>query len=151
MKIGVSAIAVCGVMFALVGCSQVQLKKPTSSGHAEGVFHSTTAEEAKSKILSGCAVHGLVIEDSNGNQVICSKELQGMQAAMMQMTIGNSYSTTPQYKVRFVLISQANDVRVIAYPWAESTMPGGQVNKLEMNGNVQRNELQSFMNSVGAE
>lgn len=151
MKIGASAIAVGGMMLALGGCSQVPLNKPTTSGHAEGLFHSATTEQAKAKVLSGCAMHGLVIEDSNGNQVICSKELQGGQAVMMQLAIGNSYSTTPQYKVRFIFIPQANDVKVIAYPWAESMMPGGQVNKMEMNGNVQRNELQLFMTRVGAE
>ncbi|WP_236174153.1 hypothetical protein [Pseudomonas pseudonitroreducens] len=145
-----SALALIAVTL-LSGCTQVPLTKETQSGYPEGVFRSTTVDDAKSKVLSGCAAKGLVIEDTNGSQVICSKETSGMSAVATQLAIGNSYSTTPQAKVRFVFIPQGTDVKVIAYPWVETMMPGGQVNKMEAKGNVDRNALQTFMTSVGAE
>ncbi|WP_140214958.1 hypothetical protein [Pseudomonas oryzihabitans] len=93
---------------------------------------------------------GLQIEDGGSGQIVCSKEMDGLQGSLTQLALANSYSTTPQMKVKFVSAQVGADVRVIAYPWIESTMPLGQVRKAEAKSNNDINAIQGFLNSLGA-
>jgi PBP1b-binding outer membrane lipoprotein LpoB len=134
----------------LTGCAQEAVRKQTQSGYPEGMFKTASTAEVRSKIINGCINKGLQIEDSGAGQIVCSRELDGLQASFTQIAISNSYSTTPQMKVKFVPVQVGDDVRVVAYPWVESVMPGGQVRKVEANGNKDRNAIQGFLNSLGA-
>lgn len=67
------------------------------------------------------------------------------------MAVGNSYSTTPQQKIRFIAYRTGSDVKVTAQQWIEIQMAFGQVRTQELNANNQINELQNYLFSLGAE
>ena len=136
----------------LGGCVKQQaLIKPTSSGYPEGVFRNASLEKAKGKILDGCVRHGLMVSEATSNQVVCEKTMTGGDAVLAQMLVGNSYSTTPVRKLRFIMYKLNQDVKVTAQEWFQSQMVFGQVNKQELKSNNQRNDIQNFLFSLGAE
>jgi len=112
------------------------------------VFVNTSLESAKSQIISKCATRGANVLDTSGNQVVCGNEMKGGQAIGYQILLGNSYSTTPQVKVRFVFATEGKDVRVIAFPWVETIMPLGQPRTMDLNGNADRNDIQKMLNEA---
>ncbi|OBX86838.1 hypothetical protein A9501_02505 [Haemophilus sp. CCUG 66565] len=129
----------------LVGCAQEPLKKQTASGKAEGEYPQYTPEQVADAIVQHCNDKGYVIEEQAKNYVICSKEMEGGGAIMMQMMIGNSYSTTPQLKVRYSISKFRNGTKVWANAWSESQMAFGQINKMQLDSNNARNELQEVL------
>ena len=140
------------IITVLGGCVQQQaLVKPTSSGYPEGIFRNASLEEAKGKILDGCIRHGLMVSEAGTNQVVCEKTMAGGDAVLAQMLVGNSYSTTPVRKLRFIMYKLNKDVKVTAQEWFQSQMAFGQVNKQELKSNNQRNDIQNFLFSLGAE
>ena len=92
-----------------------------------------------------------MVTEASSNQIVCGKTMEGSDAVLGQMLIGNSYSTTPEQRVRFVLYEINGDTRVTAYQWMETQMAYGQIQKQELNSNNQRNGLQRFIFSIGGE
>lgn len=140
----------CGI--ALFACAPQQaLIKPTSSGFPEGIFRGSSIDTVRSKILDGCTSNGLNIYETNTNQVVCGKVMSGKDAVLAGLVVGNSYSTTPERKVRFVIFQQGSDVKVTAQEWIESQMAFGQVRRQALESNNQKNSLQQFLFSLGAQ
>lgn len=136
----------------LFGCAAQQpLIKQTQSGYPEGLFKNTDVETVRSKIIDGCVSRGIMVIESTANQIVCGKTMEGGQAVLARLLVGNSYSTTPQQKVRFILYQIGNDVKVTAQQWIESQMAFGQVRREELKTNNQVNDLQSFLSSLGAQ
>jgi len=75
--------------------------------------------------------------------------MQGGDAILAQMLIGNSYSTTPELFVKFVIFKNGATVRVQAYQWMQTQMAFGQVRKSELNGNAQFNVVLKALISIG--
>ncbi|MEB0092241.1 hypothetical protein RHM65_01460 [Pseudomonas sp. CCI4.2] len=141
---------ICAIV--LTGCASEPPKvRETVSGKPEGVFRNTSVEDARYAIINQCANKGLSVEESTGNQVVCSKEMEGSQAIATQVVLGNSYSTTPQVKARFVFAKKGTDTRVICYAWYETVMALGQVKTMEASSNTDFNGLMSFLSNAGAE
>ena len=92
---------------------------------------------------------GHIVVDSTVNQVQCQIEMGVLQSALTQALIGNSYSTTPQQLVRFVIIPVGADTRVQAQMWVQTQMAFGQMQTQELNGAQQFNSVQSFLMSIG--
>lgn len=140
------------ISFILSACAASQpLIKPTSSGYPEGIFRNTSIDRISSKIMDGCTSNGLIIYEATSNQVVCGKTMSGMDAVLGQLVVGNSYSTTPERKVRFSIFQQGNDVKVVAHEWMESQMAFGQIRRQPFDANHQKNSLQQFLFSLGAE
>ncbi len=76
--------------------------------------------------------------------------MDGQDGVWAQMLIGNSSSTTPERKVRFILYQVGKDVRVTAQQWIETQMARGQTQRMELNENSHRNNMQQFLNFAGA-
>lgn len=149
MTKGVFAL-VC-VIATLGGCATNEpLMRQTASGFAEGTFRGATLDDARSKLIGACISKGVMVQDSGTNHVVCTKETEGSEAVAMQMLIGNSYSSTPVRKIRFTIYQQGGDVRATAQQWAESQMRTGQVNKMELDSNKHRNNMQQFLSYAGA-
>lgn len=134
----------------LFGCAQQPLVKQTMSGYPEGVFKNMTVEAAKSRVIDGCTQRGIFVQEVNSNQVVCSKSLEGGDAVLTKLMIGNSYSTRPDVKVRFVIYQIGQDAKVSAQQWVETQMAFGQMQRMELNENNQRNDMQQFLFSLGA-
>ena len=135
----------------LTGCpKQESLIRQTTSGYPEGVFKNTSLEDAKGKIINGCVNGGLIVTETTQNHVVCEKTMTGGDAIFAQMLIGNSYSTTPVRKVRFVVFQMNKDVKITAQQYIQSQMAFGQIRTQELNGNNHRNDIQRFLYSLGA-
>lgn len=138
--------------FLTSGCVQQEtLIKPTTSGYPERLFRNANVEEVKAKIMDDCASRGLIISETTSNHVVCEKTMEGGDAVLAQLLVGNSYSTTPLRKVRFVAYRSGNDVKVTAQEWIQSRMAMGQVRTQELKSSNQVNSTQSFLFSMGAE
>jgi hypothetical protein len=140
--------------FALLlsACAPQQaLLKPTTSGYPEGIFSNASVDSVRSKLIDGCSSRGILVQEASGNQVVCGKTMEGGDAVLAQMLVGNSYSTTPERKIRFIIYQIGSDVKVTAQQWIESQMAMGQVRRLELNGNNHKNDIQQFLFSLGAQ
>lgn len=145
-------VVVAAVIFALTACAPQQaLLKPTSSGYPEGIFFNTTVEIVRSKLIDGCSSRGVMVQEAAGNQVVCGKTMEGGDAVLAQLVVGNSYSTIPEQKIRFVLYQSGTEVKVSAQQWIELQMAFGQLKRQELNNNNQRNYIQQFLFSLGAQ
>lgn len=129
----------------LVGCAQEPLKKQTASGKPEAEFPTYSVKQVMNGLVGMCNSSGLMIDSQADNYIVCSKTLEGGQALLTQMAIGNSYSTTPQNKVRFSVSSFKNGTKVYADMWSETQMALGQVNKVPLEGNKAKNDIQKLL------
>ncbi|MCL4315343.1 MAG: hypothetical protein M1527_00435 [Gammaproteobacteria bacterium] len=145
-------VVVVASVLALTACAPQQaLLKSTVSGYPEGSFSNSTVEVVRSKLIDGCSSRGILVQEAAGNQVVCGKTMDGGDAVLAQMLVGNSYSTTPERKIRFVIYQSGSDVKVSAQQWIESQMAFGQVRRQELNSNNQKNDIQQFLFSLGAQ
>jgi hypothetical protein len=130
----------------LVGCATpVELKKQTTSGYPEAVFPNATVEEVKEKLMEGCSSKGVMVQDVQSHSVTCGKTMSGGDAMIATLAMGNSYSTTPERKIRFMIFQKGSGVKVTAQQWVELQMALGQTRKQELNTNNQRNDMQDFL------
>lgn len=131
------------------GCAQVPINKVTQSGKPERLFKSAKASDIKSSLIDGCSAAGLQVDDRGQSTLICSKRVTGSEAVFAQMIVGNSYSTTPERKVSFVITQRGGDVFVISTDyWYETQMAFGQIRRQDIYGNQQINEIQYFLDGV---
>lgn len=140
-----------GLVMLLSACvSDQALIKPTSSGYAEGVFKNETLDSVKNKLIGACSKGGAMIEEVSDNLVVCSKVMDGTKALFAQALIGNSSSTRPIGKIRFVMYSENSVVNVTADQWIETQMALGQVRRVELNSHASQNALQTILDKLGA-
>lgn len=133
------------MIFVLTACATpISLNKQTSSEYPKGVFANTTVEVVKSRIMDGCSSKGIMIKDVQSNSVICGKKMSGNDAFLATLAMGNSYSTTPEKKVRFMIFQNGSNVKVTEQQWMELQMAFDQMKKQELNSNNQRNDMQIF-------
>lgn len=137
-------------MMALSGCASPTLLKKTASGLPEGVFVDDTRDHIKQRLLSACAKRGLMTMEYGASQVECSQVMTGGDAFLAQMIVGNSYSTTPESKVRFTVTQIGNDVQVVAHQWIESQMAFGQIRRQPLNQAKHVNDIQGMLFGLGA-
>jgi len=138
---------ICSLL--LISCAQVPLNKATTSGKPERIFNSVKVSEIRSKIIERCSMSGLQVEERGTNTIVCSKTLTGGDAVMAQMLIGNSYSTTPEHKVSFLITQRNNDVFVMTNNiWIQTQMALGQIKTQELNNNKQYNDIQAFLDGL---
>lgn len=138
-------------LLCLSSCAAQQpLVKETNSGNPEGVFAGKTVEDTKSVIIAGCSRMGSMATETDGNQVVCEKEMEGNDAILAQWIIGNSYSTDPIKKARFVMYREGANTVAVVNQWVETQMAFGQVRKIELKSNNQKNDMQNFLFSLGA-
>lgn len=122
--------------------------KQTASGQPEARFSGRSLDDVRSALVDGCMRVGAQVQSAQ-NEVLCTSTMQGGEAALAQLAIGNGYSTTPERKVRFNLVQRGSDVDVIAYQWVETQMAFGQVRKAPMTHPKHLNDMQAFMLGLG--
>lgn len=133
----------------LTGCQTVAPIASTPSGKPEAIFTSTSAEDISGRIASACMSQGLMVFDQSNYQVLCGKTMTGGDSVMAQLLIGNSYSTTPEQKIRFAIANTGSGIRVQASQWIETQMAFGQMRRQELNGGKHFNDVQNFLYSIG--
>lgn len=131
------------------GCSTPPARiAQTESGRPEALVKGVTTEQIRSQVLAACVKNRMFIKSSSATEVVCSRELDGTDSLVMQLAVGNSYSTAPVANARVTFWQQGGDVKVVGYQWAETQMAFGQVKTIEMNGNEAFNGMQSFLNEL---
>lgn len=123
----------------------------TVSGWPEALFAGSDRLTVLSQIATGCANKGYFVADQGPSHVLCSRTMDDLQGAFAQVLLGNSYSTTPQMKVRFSALSSGDAIRVQAQPWIETQMALGQINRAELRSGQAASDVQQFLYSLGGE
>lgn len=147
MRFPVVVVVAAGV---LGGCvEQEAYLTRTPSGRPEAEFVTRNPAVVSERLTTLCASRGYLVQQSSPSQVVCGGQMQGGDALLAQLAIGNSYSTTPEQYVRFAILPYGGKVRVQAYQWVETQMAFGQVNKVELNSGNQFNSIMRALASIG--
>jgi hypothetical protein len=133
------------VSTSLVGCAQVPLNYSTPSGQPEITIADTKVADVRGYIIGKAAANGSRIVAADDSRIVISRTMEGGQAVMTQLAIGNAYSTTPTQNVQMIMVQQDANVTVYVSGWTESQMAFGQVNRLEADSNAAKNELQAAL------
>lgn len=136
-------------MIGLSGCAQQEVMQHTQSGFAEKTIQAKSQSEVSQEIINACINRGHTIRESSDSKVVCTTTMEGGSAVLTQMLIGNSYSTTPEVVVAFIIATMGENVRVVAQPHVETQMAMGQNQIQSMrDNNALRNNLQTFLNTL---
>lgn len=139
-------------LFFLCGCvRQEALLKPTASGYAEGIFRGSSVDQVKGGLIECCEGFGAMLYEDGPNRLEFERPCEGGDALLATFLIGNSYSTPPMDRLRFSIYQRGDNVKVTAQEWIETQMAFGQIRKMELRGNNQRNAIQRMLFSLGAE
>ncbi len=91
----------------------------TPSGWPEALFDTTDKTQVLDRVASGCADRGLYVTNQTSAHVMCERTMDDLGGVFAQALLGNSYSTTPQMKVRFSAFSD----------WGESPRSGSSLDR----------------------
>lgn len=113
------------------------------------MFYHMTLDEVKGRIAEGCSQSGIHVMEVGANHVLAGKQLDGGDAILAQLLIGNSYSTTPWRKVHFAIFHAGKGFKVTARQWAETQMVGGQMRTMELASEKHLKDIQQFLWAIG--
>jgi hypothetical protein len=126
---------------------------PALAGPVEAFINRPPAEAA-GMIANLCADQGTTVAEQDQFHVLCSGQMTGLKGALAQALIGNSYSTTPERKVRFSLIPQTqlgiSFTRIQAAEWIETQMAFGQTRRQPLDNSKNDLALLNALISAGA-
>lgn len=123
----------------------------TPSGWPEALFDTSDKTQVLDRIANGCADKGLYVTGQSGTNVMCERTMDDLGGVFAQALLGNSYSTTPQMKVRFSAFQTGDKVRVQAHPWIETQMALGQTNRADIKSGQTVSEIQEFLTMLAAQ
>lgn len=115
------------------------------------VFGYTTLNDAVAQVQSKCMDKGWMVSSQTTNQVVCEIPMGIFQAALTQMLVGNSYSTTPEMFTRFSLAQVGDHTRVQTQTWAETQMAFGQMQQQAYSDDGTYNNMLGFLAESGAQ
>lgn len=145
-------LAVAFVILAISGCAEPVAKiANTPSGKPEAMFRNARLSEVSNKMVGVCAQVGASVDVAESNRVVCRKALEGGEAVMTQVLIGNSYSTTPDSVIAFTLVKMGRDVRVYADQYSETIMAFGQPKRVNTMGNANFNIMMQVFEKLGGD
>lgn len=117
----------------------------TPSGWPEALFNTDSKPEVLDRIASGCADRGLYVTSQTSSHVMCERTMDDLGGVFAQALLGNSYSTTPQMRVRFSAFQTGDKVRVQAHPWIETQMTFGQIQRSDLRTGKTASDIQAFL------
>lgn len=138
------------MVVSVSGCVDPQVASySTPSGRPEVVFSGSNLKTVSAKLAALCADRGILVKEVTETKVVCGGTMSGGDAALAQLVVGNSYSTTPERYVQFTLFPYQGGTRVQAQQWIESQMAFGQVNRQELNSGAQFNNILDALIGIG--
>lgn len=123
----------------------------TPSGWPEALFDTNNKPEVLDRIANGCADRGLYVTSQTSTHVMCERTMDDLGGVFAQALLGNSYSTTPQMRVRFSAFQAGDKVRVQAHPWIETQMALGQVQRADIRTGKTASDIQAFLTRLAAQ
>ena len=148
LRTSIVILATTAIM--LSGCATPPpIEKHTSSGKPEVTLTQSNVADARGRLLAACARRGMTVEEGGANTVTCGRTLSGSGAAVAQLLVGNSHSTTPVQKSTFLLTQQGTNVFIMhTNSWIETQMALGQVRRQEVMSNNLINSVQKFLDDL---
>jgi RsiW-degrading membrane proteinase PrsW (M82 family) len=137
-----------GLVVLLSGC--VSTPK-TSSGKPEVVIATQDVSGVKNLLVGAMVQRGFAVRDDSAYRISFTKALEGMNAVMTQMAIGNSYSTTPEIEVAYTITATANGVYVVGSATASTQMAFGQIQKMDRTQGKGFLQIQQILDQVKAQ
>lgn len=136
----------------LVAAAAAGVGAPSLAGDGPiSMWFAAPPEEVAGLIVNMCAEHEAVVTEQDAYHVICSRQDNSLKGSLAQALIGNSYSTTPELKVRLSLVRQGANTKVIASQWIETVMAFGQVRTSPVTGVKQTAALRDALRSAGGD
>lgn len=130
----------------LSGCAVQQSRiAQTASGKPEVVIKGVDVEAVHTRIIERMMSGGMRLDSDTPSRVVVSKELEGFRENMLRLALGNSYSTPVRAEIAFTMVKVSEGVKVFAQSSAWTQMPGGQINRMELNGNNDFNDMQTAL------
>jgi len=114
------------------------------------VYFAEAPADALGKIAGRCMDRNFTVKESDDRHVVCMQTMSGLKGALTQVLIGNSYSTTPTNNIRFQAIAVPGGSRVQFSQWIETQMAFGQIQRVEMDGRKQIQQMLDSLYSLGA-
>lgn len=132
------------------GCAPMpQRIAQTASGRPEVVISTIDVNLVKSELVNVMQSGGFLLQDESDYRMVFTRELDGSQATLARLAIGNAYSTTPQAEVAFTFAKMASSVRVVAFASITTQMPYGQIQRGDMkDNNAWFNDFYSALQNV---
>lgn len=139
-----------GAALVIQGCATAPpVYNPTASGWPEATFKSSNVGSVAGKIASQCSARGQTVDTPSAGQVICSKSLSGMQAAVVYMILGSN-SENPTAVTQYTVFQDGADVRVQARMYFQVDSRLGQPRRSEARASQIVNEVQSVLDGLVA-
>lgn len=140
-----SVIAVFGCTIG--GCATQQMKIADTT-YPEVTIHGVSVADVRNRIIENMMQGGATLDNSNGDQIVVSKELSGFGESVAQLAIGNAYSAPVRARIAYTVLGIDDGVRVFVQMSEYTQMPGGQVNSVAVNDNNDFNEMQRGLNRL---
>lgn len=129
------------LLVACAGNSPARLN--TASGKPE-IFINSPVSAVKNDVAQICAERGGMLESMTDNIAICAiQDSNIMRNSILQLAIGNQYSTVPLIKTQFTYTPQQNGTKVYVQMWAETQMAFGQMRRVPLNNGNLLADIQS--------
>ncbi len=129
-------------------CATHERIATTRSGRPEATI-AASKDETVSSLIIAMQRGGFMLAEQTDNSVLFTKPMSGLTGAFAQVLIGNSYSTTPQIEVRYVLSEIGESIRAVAFLAMSTQMAFGQINRQDMrDNNAWFNDVQGVLNQV---
>lgn len=141
-------IAILTTLF-LAACNTPERIAYTPSGRPEIMINSTDFDLVKSTIINEMQMQDFLLSDDSKYRLVFTKQMKGGDAALAQLAIGNSYSTTPVAEFSFNISQVGDQIKVIGFSSVSTQMAFGQVNRMDMkNNNAWFNDIQNLLQQV---
>ena len=138
------AAALCA---SIVGCA-APVAKIANTEYPEVMIDGVDVESVKARILDKYMSKGFSVDSETTSNLVMSKEMTGMQEALMRMTIANAYSSTARAEIAVTFVKLKGGVKAYARTSASSVMPMGRVAKTELNSPPVFNAMQGALYEV---
>lgn len=123
-------------MACLAGCAVPPARiAQTLSRRPEVIIEADDVDLVKSEVINEMQMRGFFLQDDSKYRLVFTKELEGGQAILTQLVIGNSYSTTPVAQCAFNLSATGNGIKVVEFSSISTQMAMGQIQRMDMRDN----------------
>jgi len=124
---------------------------PTPTGNPEVIILTKDKEAVKNRLADAFASNSYSIVQDTPYKMSFSKQMQGMQSALYQAALGNSYSSTPEIHVNVSLSSSADSTRVFAHVATSMQNAFGREDSVNLDQGKGGREIQALLEQVKAE
>ena len=114
------------------------------------VFFPKAVSNVSERIAGLCFDRNSTVIEQTPTHVLCSRSIDGLQSAVAQVLIGNSYSTPLVLKFRFAIVRSEQYTRVQASQWIETQMAFGQIRAVPLDGRKHVENILGLLEGIGS-